>query len=180
MKQTLLFAFSRRALARSAALFAMGLHALLFPSRLCGEATLLLAAYLFLFGSLSLRDGLLLRGPARMERLLCGVLGVALSTAALLWQRFEPETLPLLHGAFVLLAGAQYLVVGATGHADALHWPMLTMVGGIALCALSLRFGAREALCELLDTLLLMGALCEAQLRRAGRQLRYGGSACAR
>ena len=105
MKHSLLFAFSRRALARSAALFAMGLHALLFPSRLCGEATLLLAAYLFFFGSLALRDGLLLRGPARMERLLCGVLGVALSAAALLWQRFEPETLPLLHGAFCLYNG---------------------------------------------------------------------------
>ena len=31
----------------------------------------------------------------------------------------------------------------------------------------------REALSELLGTLLLMGALCETQLRRAGRQLRY-------
>ena len=173
MKHSLLFVFSRRALSRAAALFAMGLHALLFPSRLRGATTLLLAAYLLLFGALALRDGLLLRGASRMERLLCGLLAVALSAAAVLWQRFEPATLPLLHGALVLAMGAQYLAVGATGHADALHWPMLTMAGGIALCMLSFTHGGREALSELLGTLLLMGALCETQLRRAGRQLRY-------
>ena len=78
-----------------------------------------------------------------------------------------------MHGALVLVMGAQYLVVGAAGRADALRWPMLTMAGGIALCALSFSHGGREALSELLGTLLLMGALCETQLRRAGRQLRY-------
>ena len=174
MKHSLLFAFSRRALSRAAVLVAMGLHALVFPARLCGATTLLTAAYLLLFGALSLRDGLLLRGCARAERLLCGLLAVALSAATVLWQRFEPATLPLFHGAFVLMMGAQYLVVGAAGHADALHWPMLTMAGSIALCALSFSHGAHGALSELLGTLLLMGALCEVQLRRAGRQLRYG------
>lgn len=173
MKHSLLFVFSRRALYRAAALFAVGLHALLFPGRLRGTTTLMLAAYLALFGTLALRDGLLLHGASRMERLLCGLLAVALSAAAVLWQRFEPATLPLLHGALVLAMGAQYLVVSAVGRVDALHWPMLTIAGGIALCALSFSHGEREALSELLGTLLLMGALCETQLRRAGRQLRY-------
>lgn len=174
MKNALLITTSRRALLRCLALSAMGLHALLYPAGLRGTTALYAAVYLLAFGLLALRDSLTLRGRGRSAQLACGMIAFMMGAAALLWQRSEPRTLPVFFGAFMLMAGAQYLVVGAASRTGALHWPLLTMAGGIALCLLSFTVSASGPLSELLGTLMLMCALCEMQLRQAVWQLRFG------
>lgn len=124
MKNALLITTSRRALLRCLALSAMGLHALLYPAGLRGTTALYAAVYLLAFGLLALRDSLTLRGRGRSARLACGMIAFMMGAAALLWQRSEPRTLPVFFGAFMLMAGAQYLVVGAASR-----------TGGAALAA---------------------------------------------